>query len=372
MEKSFKSNSFFLHLFYILTTIALYFLNNNRTDSFNEFILNSILSVFTLVFSISLVILFLYGLLKFKKTDLINFVLIFIVFLLTLLFRKYLSIHFIYLLSGYYVFKNKCNLNSNLVKVSVYLTLTSIIIQLCIFNFYGRPVLSHWDPNYSGFYIFTFFLFCRKYGFKKISILVGFLGFLTLSRNYLLAIVVFTFCSFDFIGTIIKRIRMANFYLIFFIGIGLPLIIGTLYLSKAEEGEIEVNYENDAGRLLNFKDKSNEHRFLANALFIEDLSSHPRLYLWGRDLEVYTQQVFMNSPHNSFFQLILNYGLFFTFFYMLLFGGLINESLLNKENIPYVFSLLIYFIFLGGGIYGMQIIYLFFVLKNNVRKTIEN
>jgi hypothetical protein len=368
--KNLSLRSSIFHLLFVIVAVALYFLNNNRTSAFNEALLNNILSAFTLVIIVLVVLGYLYGFIKIDNTDAILITGLIVSVLLTIFFRKYVSVHFVYLLAGYYVVRSGVQLNAFLLKVLLYAIFASICLQLAILRFDGRPVLTYNDPNYSGFYIFIFFLLSFKKGYLKLAIIIGVLGFLTLSRNYLLAISTFTICSTGIMKTVISKLRLLNFYAIFIIGVTVPLLVGAYFLQNIAGNYQNANngiYDNTSSRLLDFKDRSNEDRFLANALFLADFGTNTKRYIWGRDLKTYIDNVFMNSPHNSFFQLILNYGIVFAFFYLLLFGKIINQCMI-RENIPYLFSMLIYFTFLGGGIYGIQVIFIFFILNEKQAK----
>lgn len=346
---------------FILTDVALFILNNDRSNS-NLTILNAILALFTAIL-LSIILIRIRNPFKINKTALIFAGGCIISAICTLIFRNYISLHWIYLIVCIYIVFSKEQLSYKLIKYSICISTISIIVQLCIFKSPdGRHVLSYIDPNYSGYCIFSLFLFSWYNGFKRIAYILLISGFVLLSRGYILSVIVFfVVYKLPFIQTVLKRFNYTALFLLSYV----LLLLYSLYFVYRYEDNV-VNQTFGEKDVTEFADQSNLHRFTANLLFVEDIVDHPSKYYWGVDLKEYTRTVFINSPHNSLFQLVLNYGLFFSFFYICLFTFILSRFKSSDNFIPAYLSLLIYFLFLGGGIFGIQVIWWGFVYKASV------
>ena len=111
---------------------------------------------------------------------------------------------------------------------------------------------------------------------------------------------------------------------------------------------------------------SNFYRFSANVIFANELYSHPIQYLLGCDTKKYLTNIYINGPHNALLVTIFNYGILFTVFYLALTNKIISRQY-NDDNIPILMGILLYFLFLGAGLTGIQFIWLAFLLKNNLK-----
>lgn len=357
-----KLNSFIYHLVFLLTLVSLFFLNNDRTSS-NEITLNIILAFFTFVFLILLVTLFFYKLYIVERKVLIYIFLCVCSCYWVYLVRNYVIVHWIYLLISFYITFSSINLNKKVLRISVYLSFCSVVLQLVCFRFSGRPVLSYIDPNYSGYYIFCLFLFTWFNNYKKIALCLLLCGLVTLSRNFILAVVVFFLvANSSYIRKVVLRFNYTSLLLF---GYVILFIISTLYIAKFSEEIIQgtTNLEKDITQIV---DRSNLDRFTANILFIDDFTGNMKKYYWGIDTETYTKNVFRNGPHNSLLQLILNYGLFFSFFYFLILSTIFSRYHKSLKFVSAYSSLIVYFLLLGGGIYGIQVIWLSFIYKSSM------
>lgn len=361
-------NTFVYHIVYFLTLISLFFLNNDRTSS-NENLLNIILSFFTFIFILLLFALLFNNLYKTDKKVRIYILMCLLCCFTVLLIRSYVIIHWVYLLISLYVAKTDCHLNRKLVKVSIFLSFCSILMQLAYFRFFdGRPVLSYIDPNYSGYCIFCLFLFSWYSNCRKIAICLILCGLLTLSRNFILAILIFLVV--EKISVVRMFILRFSYMKILLLGYIVLFIISSLYIARFADMALEnATMEKDVTQMI---DRSNLDRFTANILFIEDISENVTKYLWGLDLETYTNNVFRNAPHNSLLQLILNYGLFFSIFYICILSYIFRQYRKAPRFVGAYAALLAYFLLLGGGIYGIQVIWISFIYKSSVTSDICN
>jgi hypothetical protein len=290
---------------------------------------------------------------------------------LTFAVRRYVIAHWVYLLTAILALKSEVQVSDRVKKWSIYLCLISIIFQLATIRFFdGRPTLSHIDTNYSGFYIFCFFAFAWKNGYRKIALIAGALGFLTLSRCYMLAMAAFFFV--EYVPFFRKKIMSRfSFPVLLLSGYLALLLLGGYFLQRVspEEG-YKATHQTEKSRLLVFKDLSNVHRFMANQKFLDDFMEKPSKYFWGIDAKEYNKTVFLNTPHNGIFSLVVSYGLFFTFFYLLLLLKAFNRFY-TPPNFPFFAGLLLYLLFLGGMLWGIQLIWIAFILKAN-NLNIEN
>lgn len=356
------------HIIYLLTLISLFFLNNDRTSS-NEYTLNIILSFFTFIFLLIILFLIFSGAYKVNKKISIYIFACLLCVCMVFFFRYYIVVHWIYLLISLYVVLSKKQLSKSVLFVTILLSCGSIIYQLSIYRFFdGRPVLSYIDPNYSSYYIFCLFLFAWLSGYKKISILLIFCGFMTLSRNYFLAVIIFLL--FNNLKVLKSFILYFNYTHILFIGY-LFLLLFSLWFLSIFSDDVRIANNSTEKDITVVVDQSNLDRFAANILFIDDLYHNVKKYMWGINLDDYTNKVFRNSPHNSLLQLVLNYGIFFTVFYFLIFSYILKQYHRSIKFIPAYMSLLMYFLLLGGGIYGIQVIWLSFIYKASVKNMVS-
>lgn len=360
-------------IIFILTTIALFILNNDRKDPENLLILNSLLAFFTLIF-IALIPKCIQSINRqnskteiFTAYDFIPFYIIATAVLLTLVVREYVVIHFIYLIIAAIIIKSKLTISRQLIKFTVMIVLISIAIQLAIFRAYdGRFVLSHLDPNYSGMMLFLFSSFVHYSLSKRLAFLVFLMGFIFLSRNYLLVVAIFYLCLFlnsnAFFHRLFKLLIRPAFVFLFVTL--LPLLINLFFISNFDIYNTEIlTLEN---KFTTLQDRSSLDRSLANILFIDNLVNFPSKYILGTDTKMYVQEIFRNTPHHSFLALIINYGLIFSIPYIYYFLHLAhNACKLDNSKVPFYIACMFYMMILGGLIWGFTLIFLSFVLKES-------
>lgn len=359
----------YYNLIFIITIVALYLLNNNRKDPINLVVLNSLLAFFSLLF-VALLPKCIQSLRR-KNFSILDFTLLYIVVssvLLTFLFRQFVNVHFIYLIIATVVIKSHLTIRRPLLRFIVVVVLISILIQLMVFRANdGRVVLSYFDPNYSAMMIFLFGAFVHYSFSKKLALFIFSLGLITLSRNYILVIVIFYLCIYlnsnRFFHKIFRFLVRPEVVLLTITG--LPLLINVVFLANFDvNNTVVLTSENKLTG--GIADRSNFDRSLANILFIQDLINYPGKYMFGIDTKNYTETIFRNTPHHSFFQLIINYGLLFSIPYIFVFLRLAHSSCnLEPSKIPFYISCFMYMMILGGLIYGITLIFLCFILKVN-------
>ncbi|CAH7043639.1 conserved membrane hypothetical protein [Vibrio chagasii] len=362
----FDAKKFISTLFIVITFVSLYFLDRDRTNASNLLILNSILSIFTFI---SLVFFpYAYRSILRYNISLYDVGLLTILitsFVLTVFFRKYINVHWVYLIGfliiSYFEVKN---INVSLLKVLIGLAIISICYQLLTSESVGRRTLTYIDPNYSSMVIYFLGILCLKLKYRTFGYLILSLGLLTLSRNYMLALIVFFTVQYVCRRDIIHRFICSFFrpWVILLIVCILPVAINLWFLSVASMTDVVTNSADTklSGSLI---DSSNLHRSLANIRFVEDLGSNPMKYIFGSDSGVYIENIFMNTPHHAVFQMVLNYGYIFTLAYLLLFFKRCYQSCrTSKFNTSFYSGLITYFMILGGGINGIFVYMIALVL----------
>jgi len=347
---------------YIVTLITIFILNNNQSTY--TYIYTKIFNLITtLIMFIMIFIKLIFKNYKINRYDAFLFLLLIELVLITFFYRKYFIFHWIYLLFSYIYFNDKTYIyiNGKIKKIMLFIVVISILYQLSKIRFLGvLPVINWYDPNYSGFFIFCLFLLLEKENMRILSKIILLSGFLTLSRNYYLAVLIYIFfTTFKYINDIIIKMRLNKFLVFIFISMFSLIIIENIILKKSS-----VYYsQNEISKLYTFNDASNHDRFNANKLFKNEITKNFFKYQFGVSIEWYTKNVFRNTPHNFVYALIVNYGIYFTLIFYLLFAK-VYDRFFNKENIPIIMSMFLYYLFLGAGIQGYPGILVFYILSD--------
>jgi len=255
------------------------------------------------------------------------------------------------------------NLNQRFKKSVLTVVFFSVIYQLATLRFMEiRPVINWQDPNFSGFFLFLLFLFLKYEKMRVMSYIIFIAGFLTLSRSYILAVAIFLVINnLSFIKSIILKVKLNHFLII--------LLFSLITLTFIEKYFVntDVRFDktmNNIEKIYTIADASNQHRFTANVLFKNDLINNFFDYQFGIDKDYYTDNVYMNTPHNAFYTIIINYGFYFMIFYFIIFAKIYNRFF-TKENISIIFGLFSYYMLLGAGIQGYPGVLVFYLLALN-------
>nr|QLL91173.1 Wzy [Plesiomonas shigelloides] len=363
----FSKEKIVINSFFILSFIALFLLNNDRQSESNLFLLNLTLSIFTLFFILLIPIGVRYNLhSKFKPFDFVLFFACAICTVIVFMVRGYVVVHLIYLIV-FYIIINSNNVYIPRLERNVFLALgvLSILMQLMIFRLDGRLVLSYIDPNYSSLAIFLFSVYVYYSLGKVYSLFPFLLGLIPLSRAYVLVCLVFFSLEYLVKYKPYKKIMLfiCRPWVSFLIIMILPLAINYIFVLYVSPDSAPVTSVDNkfSGNLI---DRSNLDRSLASVLFVNQLVTNPFAYIWGADLDKYLSTVFINSPHHSFFQLILNYGWLFSFPYIMLFLNCCYSACLkNNSAMPFYLAFFIYIMTLGGGMFGMTLIFIGFIFR---------
>lgn len=218
----------------------------------------------------------------------------------------------------------------------------SLVVQLLLFRYEGKPVFGIGDPNYSGMISFFFFYLSIKLN-KKIGIYFSFLTVLLfVSRTQILAIVIFFLIrSFPYVSKVIRSINFSRIYLVslvVFFGIGSFLI---LHLS------FNNSYSGHFDKLISLNDASNYLRFTENFKILTNIFvDKSQDFIYGYS----TPEQFLEDgneifPHNDLLMLFVMIGLLGSIVY---FGIILKEiKLYFNRNVAFCTSIILYSLLLG-------------------------
>lgn len=356
-----KSEVFCYNFIFALTIIGLFVLNWDKSNAFNNAFLVIAVRIISLIFVCIAFLLVAINKIHFTYRDFLrsSVALILAVFIPLYTGRSVFESIFliVFIIIAYYVSKSPLKLNKSLLLFLIIITFISFVIQLSVYRSENRIVLSIGESNYTGFAIFFLFLLCQMANCKKLGLIAIFLGILTLSRNFVLSVLLFyIFDQVEILKRFVIRIGIIN---VLFVSHILLFFLSLYFVSNFKSQD--KNEERNLHSYTTYEDKSNYYRFLANILFVNEIVQHPQENLLGRDRDEYVKNVFVNIPHNSIFQIILYYGLLLGGIYIFLLLYFFKISV-NSDNVPIIMGLLFYFLFLGGGLSGMYIILLAYVL----------
>lgn len=228
--------------------------------------------------------------------------------------------------------------------------------QYLVYRNYTRFVASFIDPNISGYYLFLACVLLRVNRRKITNILycIGlFFGFMSLSRNFVLAVLVFELLLLVFK----KRPRFLLGMKKSVFVITLLSVVGIILLSHVFLAQETSAAANQAGlsRLTTFFDQSNTTRFQANEFFLSRVESGHLIFSGNGDGR-YSPQIDFHMPHNAFFRAAFRYGVVCTLVLMGIFIGIGNyffrATMFNRAMIIALFT---YYWFLSDFITGPEL-----------------
>lgn len=215
------------------------------------------------------------------------------------------------------------------------------------------------EINLTGLSIFYLSIITRK-KYRRIGTALMMIGFLTVSRSYMIAIFCFIFFNIKIIKKFINKFLGLFTYLNLTVVSSIILyIFGCISVYMFLNGGIATHNIN-AGfkRLFVFNDYSNYFRFLAIYLVVEILLNHPFEALLGiTDKEYLTfgssickrKKLIFNGtgPHNIFFSHLKIYGIavFFEIYYI----SKYLKKIVTANNFRIFLPVFLYCIILGTG-----------------------
>ena len=274
----------------------------------------------------------------------------------------------IYLLSIFicldYLIINKDTINKRKVERLFNFFIFFFLIQIVICSIrQGKIVSFIGDKNYLGYFIFLIYIY-HSYNRKKSRWIWLLLGFLSLSRNYLVAV-----CFFWLFEWIIKirviSIVTPNMIKIFW-GISQFLIIplSIIYCNVFENASYKYVYRVGLSRMIHFFDESNYLRFKVNELVWETINLE-RLLLGFKEGEFAGLTLHPGKrlyPHNTILLISVQMGILTVGIYIYQCFRLI-KLFHGGKYLPFWMALGLYQLFLGpSSFYGIELIIIFAVL----------
>lgn len=323
---------------------------------------------------------FLSNTIPFDKYIFIGIVLIIYIYLMLRLKKITLFDIFIFMISIFFCFLKKdisylhifsiglCNKlysNDYILKEIKHYLLNSIFIYICLlfvviysiiyFGYDGRYVnTGQLDPNTSGLAIFCLFTIIRLRN-KKVGTILFIIGFLTLSKSYLLAVAIYFLIAYLYNK---KDITLKlNYAVLSVLSIAFLIFLSSLFIYMEDLGKIK-NYQSGINRFIVIFDYSNYHRFTVNTNLLAIYNENKDLLVTGIEEEDFYN---LNSryshdqgmifyrirPHNYFFSYFRIYGIWSFLIFFLTYK--IMKKILNETNNCISLAIFMYLIFLGLG-----------------------
>lgn len=215
------------------------------------------------------------------------------------------------------------------------------------------------EINLTGLSVFCLALLTRKKN-KWLGNILIFLGMLTVSRSYLLALMCLLFFNINFVKKIINKLLKWLTYMnltllssIAFICLGI-ILIDVFLNGGINEHSVTAGFS----RLFSLNDFSNYFRFLAIYLVAKILINHPQKIILGISDDEYINygheicsakgiQFTGIGPHNVFFSHLKIYGIavLFEIYYV----SKYLKKIITVDNFGIFFAIFCYCIILGTG-----------------------
>jgi len=227
-------------------------------------------------------------------------------------------------------------------------------IQYLFFSIHDRPTASFLDANISGYYLFLTYLICRhldkSYLTSFMAIIVFTLGLLSLSRNFILAVLIYEFLHLLCVKTFLKKyiVAYALPWLVTLLSIFCLLIFSIFYTGKYINAESSGG---DKSRLYQLVDSSNYLRFKANLDYVSNLNAGHYLLI-GNGSEM--DERVSHRPHNAFFRAGYRYGAIIGVLSIVAY--IMVSSFIFKDSPIYVLSLFSYYVLLNDFITGNELV----------------
>lgn len=332
------------------------------------------------IFSLIIFILYFYYKYYYKKFKFDNSEKFFIItcIIFTIICKSINYLLFITILFAKELVENKRYIIKYLKKSNILYFCLGFTVIYSLMNFgrnYRYMYTAIFEINQSGLAIFCLSLMLMLKN-KKIGYFVMFLGLLTVSRSYYLAVIIYLMSHIKLIKKILntkfltKCIKHFTVYKTIMYTNLILILLGVFYLIMYKNGNIFWGDE-IKNRLYNLLDYSNYFRFTTNILIILMLYHSPKYVFLGVPNNTYSYLLkktckslnlpykFLN-PHNLFFSHLKQYGLFV--FIELLYVSKIIKKIVNKNNFMIYLGIIFYTIFLGAGLYSYWLYLTIFIL----------
>ena len=226
------------------------------------------------------------------------------------------------------------------------------------------------EENFTGISIIILALIYYKRNHFLAYIVFG-IGFLTLSRNYILAVICIVIFNNKSIKKAIKKIyKKVSFFIVLVISSGLLYILGLVSIRLYKLGVIAF-YTSLKDRLHNFFDLSNYARFTTNYFYIQSILNSPIKLFTGQSMNEFQKAALQiakkdgviyrgNGLHNYALSYLMNYGIAAVFCFIITSKVIKNYT---TEHNFYIFVVLsLYAIFLGAGPAGYWLVLFVFLM----------
>ena len=275
-------------------------------------------------------------------------------------------------------------INRTFLNIIYFLAIITTVYHILFSRYFGDQntiVLNNPDPNFSGFLALLLFLFCYKNKFL-VGILICLSCIVLLwSRNYLLALIVFSILLFlekfspIFFKGFYQKADIVKMISIFVLLNFIVLFYSLYYVEKIKSPSFLGFSRNDPNRFIALQDDSNWYRFNANKEFFELLKNDQGIMLFGASsaepVKIKTDDETENynslfphrlPPHNAVFHFIFIRGVLFSGFYFLAFTFILKR-LYRLENFKYLFPILIFGLFLHTIYSGVFMIFVVSIMS---------
>ncbi len=244
----------------------------------------------------------------------------------------------------------------------LYICLIMTLIYSVIYNIGdGRMAYSAIrEINQSGLAIFCLACLLIQKNIY-LSLITFILGFLTLSRSYMLAVLCIIFFRLSFIKNFLKKfnLNIFNFVNLTILSSFILYMLGVIYIYQYKAGNI-VDSTNLNSKLT-LLDTSNLFRFFVIYVIISVYISNPAKIFVGITDNEYVNFLskISNStgipyhytvPHNLFFSHLKIYGIFAVI--EIIYVSNILKKIVNEQNFGIYVAIALYSIILGAGLYS--------------------
>ncbi|WP_170000230.1 hypothetical protein [Campylobacter sp. RM9328] len=248
----------------------------------------------------------------------------------------------------------------------IFLVFTFIYFEIQYINkmgfcFTNRFSSNSIDPNITGLYILFAFYLSRKINSKILMSIFLILGILTLSRNFILAILCLYALNY------LKQIK--SIYKLLKINFVTLLILLNIFLVSFSFFVKNINFTEVSSftysRITELFDESNYIRFKINRDAMEKLFASNKNFLFGLGSDYASNEKYdiKYKVHSGLLDFLTMYGFIYTLLFLLLLYY-IAKNTLTYENLEYIYSYAVFSLFLPGTLGGWIYLILFiFILK---------
>ena len=238
------------------------------------------------------------------------------------------------------IFKNKT------IQGPYYLWLISILIQICIYDYHGRPNLSY-EINQSASYLLLLYIFSDVIGKRIGKIIIALLSLLFLSRMLILGIILVEVLKrVKYFLTPIKK-GLNYTMIVIFANIATILFSSFFLIRMVVDNDVEID---GVERIGTFTDGSNFARFKTNMLIIQALTTDkdPVLFRTGYG-DLGSNNVYKDNytimPHNELLKAIGQFGIWFALFCFIIIRKNYG-AIISYDSIEYFVPILLCSLFL--------------------------